>query len=652
MILLQAQHVARHFGADVLFEQIYLEIQEYARIALVGRNGAGKSTLLKILAEIEQPDEGSLSKSKQVTIGYLAQNTGLDSDLTIWDEMLAVFEPLIALEKKMRAIENHLGDPELLNDQEEYETVLSQYDQMQHDFRAANGYGYEAETRSILHGFRFYEEDYDKKVNQLSGGQKTRLALAKLLLQKKDLLILDEPTNHLDIETLSWLETYLQSYSGALLIVSHDRYFLDKVVNEVYELSRKKITYFKGNYSQYLEKKAARLEQDWKEFEKQQKKISKLEDFVNRNLVRASTTKRAQSRRKQLEKLDRLDKPQGDERSARFRFRPAEESGNVVLTVEDAAIGYDQNILSEPINIDIRKLDAVALVGPNGIGKSTLLKSLLDMMPLIKGQKQFGANVDPGYYDQEQAELHSKKTVLSELWDEHTNTPEKDIRSILGSFLFSGEDVEKTVNALSGGEKARLALAKLSMNQNNFLLLDEPTNHLDIDSKEVLENALIEFEGALLFVSHDRYFINRIATKVIELSPEGSTLYLGDYDYYIEKKAELEELKRLEEESSTVFEIESTEKEMPASENRSINKENQKLARQLSRQVESLEKELTGTENKTDFLELELTKPDIYEDHIRVQEINQELEELLSEQEELMEKWEKTTLELEEINED
>ncbi|MDN6626611.1 MAG: ATP-binding cassette domain-containing protein, partial [Pisciglobus halotolerans] len=245
MILLQAQHVARHFGADVLFEQIYLEIQEYARIALVGRNGAGKSTLLKILAEIEQPDEGSLSKSKQVTIGYLAQNTGLDSDLTIWDEMLAVFEPLIALEKKMRAIENHLGDPELLNDQEEYETVLSQYDQMQHDFRAANGYGYEAETRSILHGFRFYEEDYDKKVNQLSGGQKTRLALAKLLLQKKDLLILDEPTNHLDIETLSWLETYLQSYSGALLIVSHDRYFLDKVVNEVYELSRKKITYFK-----------------------------------------------------------------------------------------------------------------------------------------------------------------------------------------------------------------------------------------------------------------------------------------------------------------------------------------------------------------------------------------------------------------------
>lgn len=652
MILLQAQHVARHFGADVLFENIYLEVQEHARIGLVGRNGAGKSTLLKIIAGIEQPDEGGISKSKEVSIGYLAQHTGLDSQLTIWEEMLTVFEPVIQLEKKMRHIEESLGDPKLLNDQEAYAATLKQYDQLQHDFKEQNGYGYEAEIRSVLHGFRFYEEDHDKQIDQLSGGQKTRLALAKLLLQKKDLLILDEPTNHLDIETLDWLEGYLQTYSGALLIVSHDRYFLDKVINEVYELSRQKMTHFKGNYSKYLELKAEQLEREWKEFEKQQKEIAKLEDFVNRNLVRASTTKRAQSRRKQLEKMDRLDKPQGDEKSAHFSFETAKESGNVVLTVEDAAIGYDQTILSEPINLDIRKTDAIALVGPNGIGKSTLLKSLLDMLPLIKGNKSFGANVDPGYYDQEQAKLHSSKSVLSELWDEHPTTPEKDIRSILGSFLFSGEDVEKPVNALSGGEKARLALAKLSMNQHNFLLLDEPTNHLDIDSKEVLEHALIDFEGTLLFVSHDRYFINRIANKVVELSPEGSTLYLGDYDYYVEKKAELEELKRLSEEQTNQAETAINEEKttQPAA-NRSINKETQKLMRQLTRRIEAIEEELATIEEDIYSLETTLAEPEIYEDHVRVQELNKKIAALSTVQETLMEEWEEKNIALEDLNE-
>lgn len=650
MILLQVQHVARYFGADVLFENIYLEIQENARIALVGRNGAGKSTLLKMIADVEQPDAGQIIKSKNVTIGYLAQNTGLDSASSIWDEMLKVFEPVIQLEKEMRQTEIQLGDPELLADETLYHKTLARYDQLQHDFRAANGFGYEAEIRSVLHGFRFYEEDYAKDIRQLSGGQKTRLALAKLLLEKRDLLILDEPTNHLDIETLNWLENYLQLYHGALLIVSHDRYFLDKVVNEVYEISRQKITHYKGNYSKYLTLKAAQLEQEWKEYEKQQTEIAKLEDFVNRNLVRASTTKRAQSRRKKLEKMDRMDRPQGDEKSAHFRFQTNKESGNVVLTLTDGAIGYKEHILSAPIELEIRKYDSIALVGPNGIGKSTLLKSLIGDLPLIQGNEQLGANVDLGYYDQEQANLNSKKSVLNELWDEHPTTPEKDIRSILGSFLFTGDDVEKSVSSLSGGEKARLALAKLSLHRDNFLVLDEPTNHLDIDSKEVLENALIDFDGTLLFVSHDRYFINRLATAVVELSEEGSTLYLGDYDYYIEKKAQQEELQQLAEAAEQDKQI-GGNASLTNKNHREINKETQKKVRQLSRRIEALENEMAELEQAIEAIELQLTEPEVFGDHIQVQELNGKLTALQTRNEQLLTEWEEKSIELEELDE-
>ncbi|AGY82174.1 ABC-F family ATP-binding cassette domain-containing protein [Carnobacterium inhibens] len=647
MILLQAQHVARYFGADVLFENIYLEVQEHSRIALVGRNGTGKSTLLKMIADIEQPDAGKIVKGKQVSIGYLAQNTGLASERTIWDEMLTVFELVIQLEKDMRSIEQQLGDPDLLSDEELYTATLNRYDHIQHRFREENGFGYQSEIRSVLHGFRFYEEDYTKQISQLSGGQKTRLALAKLLLEKKDLLILDEPTNHLDIETLSWLETYLQSYTGALLIVSHDRYFLDKVVNEVYEISRQKITHYKGNYSKYLDLKAARLEQEWKEFEKQQGEIAKLEDFVNRNLVRASTTKRAQSRRKQLEKMDRIDKPQGDEKSARFSFKTEKESGNVVLTLSNGAIGYDGTILSRPVELDVRKYDSIALVGPNGIGKSTLLKSLIDQLPLIQGEKHLGTNVSLGYYDQEQSDLNSTKSVLAELWDEHPTTPEKDIRSILGSFLFSGEDVEKSVSSLSGGEKARLALAKLAMNKNNFLMLDEPTNHLDIDSKEVLENALIDFNGTLLFVSHDRYFINRIATTIIELSEEGSTLYLGDYDYYLEKKAEQEELRLLAETESAEKTKDESVPTVKAS--REINKEEQKLLRQLTRRIEVIEKEMEEVETIITQCETQLIDPEVFGDHVHVQELNEEITGAQERLDNLVSEWEEKSLQLEEM---
>lgn len=643
MILLQANQIARLFGADVLFRNIHLEIATKARIGLVGRNGAGKSTLLKIIAGIEAPDEGTIAKNKTATLGYLAQDTGLSSDATVWDEMLAAFDKVRQMEQRMRTLEIKISKSNETSS--DYESILKEYDKLQHDFADINGYGYENEIRSVLHGFQFDESFYQQKINNLSGGQKTRLALARMLLQKPDILILDEPTNHLDIETLSWLENYLQNYSGALLIVSHDRYFLDKVTNEIYELSRHKMTHYKGNYSRYLDLKAAQLASEWKAYEKQQQEINKLEDFVARNLVRASTTKRAQSRRKQLEKMDRLDRPQGAEKSAHFLFHIDKVSGNVVLQLSDAAIGYSADeILAQPVDLDIRRQDAIALVGPNGIGKSTLLKSLIGQLPFIRGEVQLGANVSIGYYDQGQADLNSNKTILQELWDEHPTTPELEIRNILGSFLFSGEDVDKPINLLSGGEKARVALAKLAMDEENFLILDEPTNHLDIDNKEVLENALIDYEGTLLFVSHDRYFINRIATKVIELSPTGSRLFLGDYDYYLEKKKEEEEIAALlaAEENDTPVVISA------GKENFQKGKEQQKLVRSLQRKVNDMEQTMSQTDATIDQLEAEMVKPEILADHVQLQELNEKLEAARSKQNELLEQWEELSLELEE----
>ncbi|MFW7383938.1 ABC-F family ATP-binding cassette domain-containing protein [Vagococcus fluvialis] len=644
MILLQANQVARLFGDDVLFENMHMEIQDRSRIALVGRNGTGKSTFLKILVGLEEADLGTISKTKDLTIGYLDQHTGLESSKTIWEEMLTVFEPIQKMEKRLRFLEEQISNEEIQNNEKQYEQVLNEYDRLQHEFNELNGYGYESEIKSVLHGFRFDETYFDHKISNLSGGQKTRLALAKLLLERPDLLVLDEPTNHLDIETLSWLENYLQNYRGALLMVSHDRYFLDKIVQEVYEISRQKMSRYKGNYSRYLEQKAERLEREWKEFEKQQVEINKLEDFVAKNLVRASTTKRAQSRRKQLEKMDRIERPQGDEKSAHFLFGIERESGREVLEVNNAAIGYNETILCEPVDFQIRKQEAIALVGPNGVGKSTLLKSIIEDIPFIKGDKKIGHHVSIGYYDQEQAKLNSQQTVLEELWSGHRTTPEKEIRTILGSFLFSGEDVKKTIPLLSGGEKARVALAKLSMNQDNFLILDEPTNHLDIDSKEVLENALIDYEGTILFVSHDRYFINRIATSVLELSEEGSKLYHGNYDYYLEKKLEEEQLKELlDEKEEVVSEIKTDTKK-----NFEMNKQKQREERTLMRQVETLEKEMHELEESIETLQEEMGLPENLEDHQVLQQLNDTLNQKFARQEELLEEWEEASLALEE----
>nr|WP_244975272.1 ABC-F family ATP-binding cassette domain-containing protein [Lactiplantibacillus argentoratensis] len=650
----------RRFGADVLFDNVQMDIQEHARVALVGRNGAGKSTLLKMIAGETVPDEGQISMRKGLTIGYLAQDQGLDSNNTIWEEMSSVFAELHAIEKRMHQLENQLSDPAIMNDEQAYQQTLKTYDQIQTEFQQKNGYGYQAEIRGVLHGFQFDADVYDKSVTALSGGQKTQLALAKLLLEKRDLLILDEPTNHLDVETLTWLESYLQSYSGALLIVSHDRYFLDRVVNEVYDLSHHEMVHYTGNYDQFVQEKAARIQAQWKHYEKQQAEISKLEDFVNRNIVRASTTKRAQARRKQLAKMDRLDRPDSDEKTAHFGFHAAKQSGNIVLTVKDAAVGYDGQILSEPDNLNIKKHEAIAIVGPNGIGKSTFLKSILGQIPFIKGQAVFGTNVVTGYYDQEQRNLNDKKTVLSELWDEHPTTPEKDIRTILGSFLFTGEDVDKPVHALSGGERARLLLTKLAMQNDNFLILDEPTNHLDIDSREVLEVALNDFDGTLLFVSHDRYFINQVATSVVEVSPEGTELFLGDYDYYIDKKQEQAEIAAAAAsqaaekaaEASAAYSTSATNAapRSKGQQNYQASKQQQREKRKLERSVAALEEQMTALDGQATQIQTEMAQPEVSADVGKLQDLQKELEAINAQQEQVETEWTEQAEALEELN--
>lgn len=627
MIILQANKIERSFAGEVLFDNINLQVDERDRIALVGKNGAGKSTLLKILVGEEEPTSGEINKKKDISLSYLAQDSRFESENTIYDEMLHVFNNLRRTERQLHQMELEMGE----KSGEDLDKLMSDYDRLSENFRQAGGFTYEADIRAILNGFKFDESMWQMKIAELSGGQNTRLALAKMLLEKPNLLVLDEPTNHLDIETIAWLENYLVNYSGALIIVSHDRYFLDKVATITLDLTKHSLDRYVGNYSRFVELKEQKLVTEAKNYEKQQKEIAALEDFVNRNLVRASTTKRAQSRRKQLEKMERLDKPEAGKKAANMTFQSEKTSGNVVLTVENTAIGYDGEVLSQPINLDLRKMNAVAIVGPNGIGKSTFIKSIVDQIPFIKGEKRFGANVEVGYYDQTQSKLTPSNTVLDELWNDFKLTPEVEIRNRLGAFLFSGDDVKKSVGMLSGGEKARLLLAKLSMENNNFLILDEPTNHLDIDSKEVLENALIDFDGTLLFVSHDRYFINRVATHVLELSENGSTLYLGDYDYYVEKKATAE-MSQTEEASTS-----NQAKEASPVNDYQAQKESQKEVRKLMRQIESLEAEIEELESQSQAISEQMLETN---DADKLMELQAELDKISHRQEEAMLEWE------------
>lgn len=631
MIILQGNKIERSFSGDVLFDNINIQVDEKDRIALVGRNGAGKSTLLKILVGEEAPTSGEINTKRDLSLSYLAQDSRFESENTIFDEMLHVFDDVRSMESRLRKMEMQMA--ELTGDA--FDKLMSDYDRLSEEFRVKGGFTYEAEIKAILNGFKFDESMWQMKISELSGGQNTRLALAKMLLEKPELLVLDEPTNHLDIETIAWLENYLVNYQGALIIVSHDRYFLDKVATVTLDLTKHSLDRYVGNYSKFMDLKAEKLALEAKNYEKQAKEIAKLEDFVQRNLVRASTTKRAQARRKQLEKMERLDKPSAGQKSANMTFHADKVSGNIVLTVADAAIGYDDQILSEPINIEVKKFDAIAIVGSNGIGKSTLIKSIVGQIPFIKGTSTYGANVEVGYYDQTQSNLTHTNTVLDELWNDFSTTPEVEIRNRLGAFLFSGDDVKKSVSMLSGGERARLLLAKLSMQNNNFLILDEPTNHLDIDSKEVLEDALIDFDGTLLFVSHDRYFINRVATKVLEISEEGSTLYLGDYDYYLEKKAELEELARLKAEEAQE-KITVVVEKAPANDYQA-QKANQKELRKLTRRITEIENQLEEIEAREEELNQAMLATNEASELIDLQK---ELDELTEQQENLMLEWE------------
>lgn len=472
MIVLQVNGLTKSFSGLNIIENIQLEVRSRDRIALVGRNGAGKSTLLKIIAGEMSADTGDIIVPKDTRIGYLEQHSGIDSPLTIWEEMMTVFKPLQEMEKRIRALEETMANPAVYSNHDEFTRVTNEYDALQTEFKNANGYQYESDTRSVLHGMRFYQDDFDKSVNTLSGGQKTRLALAKMLLSKPDLLILDEPTNHLDIETLSWLEKYLVGYEGALLVVSHDRYFLDEIVTIVYEISRTKMTKYHGNYSAYLIEKARNYERDMKQYEREMSERARMEDFIQKNIARASTSKMAQSRRKMLERTEWMESPDGDEKSASFTFPIGRQSGNDVLAIDNLAVGYEEGAVSKNLDIHVYRGERIAIIGPNGVGKSTLLKTIVKKQQPLAGEIRYGTNVQFGYYDQEQASLTGNSTVLEELWRDWPMMNEKDIRGILGRFLFSGDDVNKHVSTLSGGEKARLALAKLMLQQSNTLILD------------------------------------------------------------------------------------------------------------------------------------------------------------------------------------
>lgn len=636
MIILQGNKIERSFSGDVLFDNINIQVDERDRIALVGRNGAGKSTLLKILVGEETPTSGEVNVKRDLTLSYLAQDSRFESENTIFDEMLHVFDDLRATEQTLRSMELQMAELDGAN----FDKLMNDYDRLSEEFRANGGFTYESDIKSILNGFKFDETMWNMTISELSGGQNTRLALAKMLLERPELLVLDEPTNHLDIETIAWLENYLVNYQGALIIVSHDRYFLDKVATITLDLTPHSLDRYVGNYSKFMDLKAEKIATEEKNYEKQAKEIAKLEDFVQRNIVRASTTKRAQARRKQLEKIERLDKPISGQKSAHMTFHADKVSGNVVLTVADAAIGYDGEVLSQPINLDVKKFDAIAIVGPNGIGKSTFIKSIIGQIPFINGRSSYGANVEVGYYEQTQSNLTRTNTVLDELWNDFSTTPEVEIRNRLGAFLFSGDDVKKSVNMLSGGERARLLLAKLSMQNNNFLILDEPTNHLDIDSKEVLENALIDFDGTLLFVSHDRYFINRVATKVLEISENGSQLYLGDYDYYLQKKAEQEELAQL-----TINSQQEEQSSQPDSKisDYQTQKANQKELRKLNRRISEIEEELEDIESREQEINEAMMTTN---EATQLMDLQKELDAITNQQDILMLEWEQLSEQL------
>lgn len=646
-MLLQASGISKSYGTTNVLSNIHLQILERERIGLVGVNGAGKSTLLKIIAGEMSADSGQIYKAKETRLGYLAQNSGLNSDRTIWDEMLHVFSHLIEAERELRSLEQQIADPAVMEDAKRYEDTLNRYALRSDWFREQGGYEMETRIRSVLHGMGFGHFPPDTPIRTLSGGQKTRLALARILLQAPDLLMLDEPTNYLDIATLTWLEDYLRTYPGAILVVSHDRYFLDRLVTAIVEIERHQSKRYTGNYSRYIELKAAEYEIQMKHYEKQQEEIARMEDFIQRNIVRATTTKRAQSRRKALERMEKLDKPLGELKKAHFSFEIDRQSGKEVLHAADLSVSFSGKRLFDRVSFELRRGETVALIGPNGIGKSTLLKALIGRQTTDGGSIRWGTNVKLGYYDQEQTGLNANNTVLEEVWSEYPHIEEARIRTVLGNFLFSGEDVLKKVSALSGGEKARVSLAKLMLQHANVLILDEPTNHLDIFSKEVLESALMEYEGTLFFISHDRYFLNKMAERIIELTPHGTQQYLGNYDDYVAKKQELEEIARetaergksAESSAKTNGASTANQTEKSGAASYEADKQAKREERSRQRKLEQLEQDIARLEEEVAQLEEQLTLPEVYNDYMLVQEKQEAIQDRKQQLEQAYDAW-------------
>lgn len=646
-MLLQVSNITKSYGIDVILSNISMQVLERERIGIVGVNGAGKSTLLKIIAGELSADSGAIHKSKETKLGYLAQNSGLQSNRTIIDEMRAVFDHLIQAEQELRDLEMQIADPLLHDNEKRYAEVLERYSRRSDWFREQGGFEMNTRINSVLHGMGFSSFPPDTLISTLSGGQKTRLALARILLQAPDLLMLDEPTNYLDIETLTWLESYLRSYPGAIVVVSHDRYFLDATVQTIIEIERHAAKRYTGNYSRYIELKAAEYESLMKQYEKQQDEIARMEDFVQRNIVRASTTKRAQSRRKALEKMERLDKPAGELKKASFSFEIERQTGKDVLEATSLGVvfksdteGQASKRLFKNVSFALNRGETVALIGPNGIGKSTLLKVLVGEIQPSEGDFYWGSNVKLGYYDQEHTGLNPANTVLEEVWSQYPHLEEVRIRTVLGSFLFSGDDVQKRIAALSGGEKARVSLAKLMLKQANMLILDEPTNHLDLFSKEVLESALMDYEGTLLFISHDRYFLNKMAERIVELSPNGTEHFLGNYDDMLEKKQEQAEALQESLAKTAANAAKHAAPESAPASSYETEKQAKRDERNRQRKVEQLEGQISELEQLISELENQLTDPDVFNDYVRVAEIQKEIDQKRSDLQQVYEQWE------------
>ena len=635
-MILSCQGISKSFGEKVILEDASFHIEEREKAALIGNNGAGKTTLLRIIMNELHADSGQVVLMKDRQIGYLAQYQDVQGHRTVYEELLSTKQYIIDMEERMRSMELEMKHAS----GEELDRLMNSYTRLTHEFELENGYAYKSELMGVLNGLGFAEEDFNKQVATLSGGQKTRVALGKLLISKPDILLLDEPTNHLDMESIAWLETYLLNYPGAVFIVSHDRYFLDKVVTEVVEIEAGHVRMYSGNYSAYAEKKAQLRDAQYKAYLNQQRDIKHQEAVIVKlkSFNREKSIKRAESREKMLNKIQRIEKPLEVRSQMRLSLEPRVVSGNDVLTVEELAKSFPQQKLFSNISFQIKRGERVALIGNNGTGKTTMLKILNGLLDADAGSFSLGAKVQIGYYDQEHHVLHAEKTIFQEISDTYPTLTETEIRNMLAAFLFTGDDVFKEISALSGGERGRVSLAKLMLSEANFLILDEPTNHLDIASKEILEEALNSYTGTVLYVSHDRYFINQTATRILDLTNQSVVNYIGDYDYYLEKKEELTE-KYAPSTAETVTEA----KEETPSEGKLTwqqQKEEQARKRKQENELKKVEKRIEELETRDKEIDDTLVLPDVCTNVGRCAELSREKDKIQQELEELYEKWE------------